>query len=59
MKVYGPTTERATQHPEKLCDLYNDLTTLNNNLKNLSIGIILIEGDFNGKDGKAATRDVL
>ena len=60
--MYGPTTERGTQHTEEHRDLfneeehpdlYNDLTTLNNNLKNLSTSMILIAGDFNGKVGKA------
>lgn len=30
----------------------NDLATLNNNFKNLSISTILIAGDFNGKVAK-------
>ena len=51
--MYGPTTERATKLSEELRDLYNDLTTLNNDLKNLSTSVILIAGDFNGKVGKA------
>ena len=53
INVYGPTTERATQHQEELCDLYNDLTTLNNNFNNLSTSMILIAVDINGKVGKA------
>ena len=53
MNVYGPTTERATQHPEELRDLYNYLTTLNDNLKNLSTSMILTAGDLNGKVRKA------
>ena len=51
--MYGPTTERATQHPEELHALYNALTTFNNNLKNLSTSMFPIAGDFNGKVGKA------
>ena len=38
---------------EELRDLCNDLTTLNNGLKNLSASVILIAGDINGKVGKA------
>ena len=51
--MYTPPAERATQHPEKFRDLYNDLTTLNNNLKNLSTSAILIAEYFIGKAGKA------
>ena len=51
--MYGPTIERATQHPEELCDPYSDLTILNNDPKNLSTSMILIAGDFNGKVVKA------
>ena len=50
--MYGSTTETATQHPEELRDLSNDLTTLNNDLKDLSSSMILIAGDVNGKVGK-------
>ena len=53
INVYGRTTERASQHLEELRDLYNDLTTLSNDLKNLSTSMILIAGDFNRKVGKA------
>ena len=38
---------------DELRDLWNDLTTLNNGLKNLSASVILIAGDINGKVGKA------
>ena len=51
INVYGPIPE--TQHPEGLCDLYNDLTTLNNDLKNLPTSMILIAGNFNREVGKA------
>ena len=51
--VYGPTTEKGTQHPEQLHNLYNDLTTLNNNLKNLLTSMFLVAGDLVGKVGKA------
>ena len=53
INVYGRITERATQHLEELRDLHNDLTTLSNDLKNLSTSMILIAGDFNRKVGKA------
>ena len=44
--------QQKEQHLEELRDLYNDLTTLNNNLRNMSTSMILIAGD-NGKVGKA------
>ena len=44
--MHGPTTERATQYPAELRNLYNDLTTL-------STSMILTAGDFNGKVGRA------
>ena len=50
--MYGLTAERATQRSEELQDLHNDLTTLNNNLKNLSTSMILIVGNLNEKVGK-------
>ena len=50
--MYGLTAERATQRSEELQDLHNDLTTLNNNLKNLSTSMILIAGNLNEKVGK-------
>ena len=53
ISVYAPTAERATQHPEESRNLYNDLTTPNNNLKNLSTSTILIAEYFIGKAGKA------
>ena len=52
INVYGLTAERATQRSEELQDLHNDLTTLNNNLKNLSTSMILIVGNLNEKVGK-------
>ena len=50
--MYGLTAERATQRSEELQDLHNHLTTLNNNLKNLSTSMILIAGNLNEKVGK-------
>ena len=47
------TTDKETQHSEELRIIYNDLTTLSNNLENLSTSTILTGGDFNGKVGKA------
>ena len=53
MIFYILTREKATQHPEELRDLYSDLTSLSNSLKNLSTSTILTVGEFNGKVGKA------
>ena len=53
ISVYALTAERATQYPEEFRDLYNHLTTPNNNLKNMSTSTILVAEYFTGKAGKA------